>query len=195
MDSTLPSVSGDSYDDLTDETTPKSMIAQSGTREHVRSLGSATDITYYGVTLTVWTHADRGRATTLKTLKSRNAGNRPGVESLKTTPVMPLREKARSTSVPWTMPDAESEAGMASYIVDDSLLDVERERSMLRPMLPVRSSDVDLFVEDTRPVFQDDGDIFWLPVGLTILSRHPIYDVMQDYLRLSVCASLFLMTC
>lgn len=173
-----------------------SMISQSGDGGHVRSMSSATDITYHGVTLTVWTHAEGARTVTLKAVKSRMQESKTGFDSLRSNPVIAPRRTGQRSALPWSVSGAANDGDVGSEIGSVSEYISGSGRQGVRGFLRDKPS------EEAMGMFQDSGDIFWMPYAITLgtspkpiiaelaVSRHPIYDVMQDYLRLSVRRSL-----
>ncbi|OCF58670.1 hypothetical protein L486_03160 [Kwoniella mangroviensis CBS 10435] len=166
---------------------------------------SATELTFHGVTLTVWTHADRDRAVQLKTIKMRAERAKLGQGSLNS--VNPLAQQQRKGS---TAPSegkkggtkrgslqymmgrnqsegditgtSETETGMSDSDLEGPL----GRRAMIRnTMNSDRLSTVDSVPEDVAAAYDEASDIFWMPYAITLVSRFPIYDFLQDYLRLS----------
>nr|XP_031858204.1 uncharacterized protein CI109_006347 [Kwoniella shandongensis]KAA5525276.1 hypothetical protein CI109_006347 [Kwoniella shandongensis] len=148
-------------------------------------------ITFYGVTLTVWTHADRDRSIQLKGIKTRYERAKLAQDSLhsmgrkaSTTPRGGAggREKRR-TSLGFLMgrnrseSDFETETGMSDSDLEGG--------PMRRSGKGDRLSTVDSVTEDVAMAFDESSDIFWMPYAITMVSRFPIYDILQDYLRLS----------
>ncbi|WVQ75890.1 hypothetical protein IAR50_005524 [Cryptococcus sp. DSM 104548] len=167
-----------------------------------KSMASATELTYYGVTLTVYSHADKDRALQLKVIKSRsdrlklgtqnslNSMNPvspnyhpPGTRKASTTSDRKQRGRRhlghvlRNASEGDVTLGSETETG-----VSDS--DMEGPLSRRR-WAGDRLSVVESVPEDVRAVFDEQNDVFWMPYAITIVSRFPIYDTLQDYLRLS----------
>nr|GAT44186.1 predicted protein [Mycena chlorophos] len=142
---------------------------------------SASTVTYHGVCLTVWSHADAERSTairrTLEAGRSRKESSQSAAASrLKNLradanddPSLVARRRARrGTRGPWTdvETDGETDAGGASeseYEVASTVGHGPGESTLFLP-----------------------GDtVFWLPYALTLVSKHPVYDLMRDYLTLS----------
>ncbi len=168
-------------------------MTQAAQGQHVRS-SSNRDITFHGVTLTVWTHAESTRAATLKAVKARMNDSKTGFDSLRSNPVIPPRSTSQRSAMPWAMHSAASETDLASEILSESEADGPLERRMMAGIVAG-----DFQTDDMTGILNDGGEIFWMPYAVTLgtfhsrigltcsVSRHPIYDVMQDYLRLSVC--------
>ncbi|WVQ69409.1 uncharacterized protein L199_007626 [Kwoniella botswanensis] len=166
---------------------------------------SATELTFYGVTLTVWTHADRDRAVQLKSIKMRAERAKLGQGSLNS--INPLAQHQRKSS---TAPSegkkggtkrgslqymmgrnqsegditgtSETETGMSDSDLEGPL---GRRAMMRNTMNSDRLSTVDSVPEDVAAAYDEASDIFWMPYAITLVSRFPIYDFLQDYLRLS----------
>ncbi|KAF7306924.1 DENN domain-containing protein [Mycena indigotica] len=139
-------------------------------------------VTYHGVCLTVWSHADAERSTairrTLEAGRSRKESAQSAVASrLKTLradvagedPSLVARRRVRrGTRGPWTDvdTDGETDAGGAS--------ESEYEVASTAGHGPGEST-----------LFLPGDTVFWLPYALTLVSKHPVYDLMRDYLTLS----------
>ncbi|KAF8274091.1 hypothetical protein EI94DRAFT_1768939 [Lactarius quietus] len=116
-------------------------------------------ITYHGVCLTVWSHADA----------ERSAAIRRTLEANRSHPTLQARRNSkRSGRGPW-VPNGATTDG-------ETDLDGETDGG-------VSESDYEL-AADKHAVPPGDA-VFWLPYALTLVSRHPIYDLMRDYLTLS----------
>ncbi|WWC59598.1 uncharacterized protein I303_102156 [Kwoniella dejecticola CBS 10117] len=181
-----------------------SLHLQARGNPNVRNTASATELTFYGVTLTVWTHADRDRAVQLKTIKMRAERAKLGQGSLNS--INPLAQQKRNGS---TAPSetgkkgtkreslhymmgknqsegditgtSETETGMSDSDLEGPL----GRRGIRATMQSDRLSTVDSVPEDAAAAYDEASDIFWMPYAITMVSRFPIYDFLQDYLRLS----------
>ncbi|EPQ60637.1 hypothetical protein GLOTRDRAFT_68450 [Gloeophyllum trabeum ATCC 11539] len=160
--------------------------------------GTGATVTYHGVCLTVWSHADAERTAAIRrTLESGNANSsRSRKESaqslvaarlkslradLGADPTMQARRRAkRSARSPWAGANTDGETD-----IDGDM--TEGEGAM---------SESDFEVASTvnghaghgpgeSTLFLPGDTVFWLPYALTLVSRHPIYDLMRDYLTLS----------
>ncbi|WRT64656.1 uncharacterized protein IL334_001590 [Kwoniella shivajii] len=166
---------------------------------NIRNTASATELTYYGVTLTVWTHADRDRAVQLKTIKMRAERARLGQGSLSS--ISPLAGKKGSTapsekrgtkrgSLHYMMGKNQSEGDITASETETGMSDSDLEgplgrRGIKSALVADRLSTVDSVPEDAAAAYDEASDIFWMPYAITMVSRFPIYDFLQDYLRLS----------
>ncbi|WWD07517.1 hypothetical protein V865_005618 [Kwoniella europaea PYCC6329] len=166
---------------------------------------SATELTFHGVTLTVWTHADRDRAVQLKTIKMRADRAKLGQGSLNS--INPLAQQQRKGSTaPGEGKKGGTKRGSLQYMMgrnqsegditgtsetETGMSDSDLEgplgrRAMIRnTMNSDRLSTVDSVPEDVAAAYDEASDIFWMPYAITLVSRFPIYDFLQDYLRLS----------
>ncbi|WWC86768.1 uncharacterized protein L201_001647 [Kwoniella dendrophila CBS 6074] len=163
---------------------------------------SPTELTYYGVTLTVWTHADRERALQLKTIKMRNDRIKLGQGSLNSispnkkgssTPSENIGGGKKGTkrgSLHYMISKNQSEGDItASSETETGMSDSDLEGPLGRRGFiggnKTRLSTVDSVPEDVAAAYDEASDIFWMPYAITMVSRFPIYDLLQDYLRLS----------
>lgn len=175
--------------------------ASSSTATVNKAVASAPELSFYGVTLTVWTHADKNRAVQLKAMKSRsdrielgaqnslNAMNpvspsyhRAGQRKASTTPDKKgtrrsLGHVLRNQSEADTTIGSETETGMSDSDMEGP---TDRRRGWMD-----RLSVVESVPEDVKAVFDEQIDVFWMPYAITLVSRYPIYDTLQDYLGLS----------
>ncbi|KIY71624.1 hypothetical protein CYLTODRAFT_441142 [Cylindrobasidium torrendii FP15055 ss-10] len=148
-------------------------------------------ITYYGVCLTVWSHADTERSTairrTLEAGRSRkesaqsvvasrlknlraDAGTLGAGSSSDHDPTLQARRNAkRSSRGPWGDGDTDAETDN-----DGAVSESDFEVASTVGHTPGEST-----------LFLPGDTVFWLPYALTLVSRHPVYDLMRDYLTLS----------
>ncbi|QRV76710.1 DENN (AEX-3) domain protein [Ceratobasidium sp. AG-Ba] len=129
-------------------------------------------ITYHGVCLTVWSHADEERSLAIRRALESAARSRRGSGASvgTTTPTTPVRRTKGSNNGPagpWT--DAE-ESETDAFSMSESDADV------------MNPNGVGMGASN---LFLPQNTVFWLPYALTLVSRHPIYDLMRDYLTLS----------
>ncbi|KAF5355625.1 hypothetical protein D9756_003768 [Leucocoprinus leucothites] len=145
-------------------------------------------VTYYGVCLTVWSHADAERsnairrtleagrsrkesaqsmvASRLKNLRADISGN---VSDTQDPTVQARRHAKKSARGPWG--DAETD------------VETENDGGISESDFEVASTVGHGPGEST--LFLPGDTVFWLPYALTLVSRHPVYDLMRDYLTLS----------
>ncbi|KAG8969069.1 hypothetical protein FRC05_001222 [Tulasnella sp. 425] len=139
---------------------------------------------YHGVCLTVWSHADEERTAAIRrTLETaayaRSRTHKVSMSSMATS-IAPsvatstgrsangTANRPRKRSMPWSgteMDESETDAGAMT----------ESEADF--------SGNADGAGAST--LFLPQNTVFWLPYALTLVSRHPIYDLMRDYLTLS----------
>ncbi|KAG0708851.1 DENN domain-containing protein [Suillus ampliporus] len=150
--------------------------------------GSGATVTYHGVCLTVWSHADAERSSAIRRTLEAGRVRKESAQSLVATRLRALRSanppgssgdparrgNKKSFKGPWSGTDgetdgegAETDAGAAS----ESDYDV--------------ASTVGGHGPGESTLFLPGDTVFWLPYALTLVSRHPIYDLMRDYLTLS----------
>ncbi|CAL1695802.1 unnamed protein product [Somion occarium] len=152
--------------------------------------GNANNITYHGVCLTVWSHADAERTAairrTLEASRARKESGQSLVSRAKSShsvssvdPSAQARRRARmGAKGPWgagtdaetDMDGAETDADVDGGAVSESDFEV--------------ASTVGHGPGEST-LFLPGDTVFWLPYALTLVSRYPIYDLMRDYLTLS----------
>ncbi|KIO33535.1 hypothetical protein M407DRAFT_3872 [Tulasnella calospora MUT 4182] len=139
---------------------------------------------YHGVCLTVWSHADEERTAAIRrTLETaayaRSRTHKVSMSSMATSIAPSVAtstgrstngksNRPRKRSMPWSgteMDESETDAGAMT----------ESEADF--------SGNADGAGAST--LFLPQNTVFWLPYALTLVSRHPIYDLMRDYLTLS----------
>ncbi|TXT13185.1 hypothetical protein VHUM_01586 [Vanrija humicola] len=151
-------------------------------QEHLRGTTYGSDLVFHGVTLTVWSHADKERAAKLKIFKQRTA-SRPRADSLLSEAA--AREKARrrrvQTKTPWSA-SGKGKGAPSDYTATDTELTGVSDSDLETTFT---NDPTEYSVGDAAQAFGESSDVFWMPYALTLVSRYPIYDVMQDYLRLS----------
>ena len=159
-------------------TTTDDQTDQSRTRENVRTLTSAAVINFYGVTLTVWTHADSTRTAMLKAVKARSKQTRSGFGSLRSDPVVLPRSATtadngtrRRDPLPWTMGGTASETDFTGTETETGLSESDPEttnRRGPRGIYGKMPSAVDSILEETAAVLDDAGDVYWMPYAITL---------------------------
>lgn len=154
--------------------------------------GPNGNVTYHGVCLTVWSHADAERSAairrTLEAARSRKesaqsvlasrlkslrgeAGGLMGSKSDIGDPTTQARRRSKKSSRgPWTDADTDGET--------------EGEGGLSESEYEVAST-AGGHGPGESTLFLPGDTVFWLPYALTLVSRHPIYDLMRDYLTLS----------
>ncbi|BEI89114.1 uncharacterized protein CcaverHIS019_0204760 [Cutaneotrichosporon cavernicola] len=143
-------------------------------QEHLRGTTHGSDLVFYGVTLTVWSHADKERAIRLSQFKQRSQRLRNESATSESIKKDALRRRGKT---PWIQP----KKGVTSdYTASDTgFSDSDLETTF------TSTYDADYSADGMSAAYGEATDVFWLPYALTLVSRYPIYDAMQDYLRLS----------
>ncbi|KAJ7125580.1 AEX-3 domain-containing protein [Mycena crocata] len=143
---------------------------------------TSSTVAYHGVCLTVWSHADAERSNAIRrtleagrsrkesaqsVVASRIKSLRADAASDPTDPTLQARRNAKKNRGPWG--DAETDAE-----TDGAASESEFEGASTVGHGPGEST-----------LFLPGDTVFWLPYALTLVSRHPVYDLMRDYLTLS----------
>ncbi|TIA88949.1 hypothetical protein E3P81_03195 [Wallemia ichthyophaga] len=146
--------------------------------------------TYYGVVLQTWSHADPGRAHAIrKALSSRQRR----AESLSQASTTDKREDLMQKRLNVNGNGGTDEASRNSD--NEDYEDAEDDTATVGDTTDILSD-----VNDALPsqvgaglAYEDapltgavpEETLFWLPYSLTLVSTHPIYDVLADYLSIS----------
>ncbi|TRM66313.1 AEX-3 domain-containing protein [Schizophyllum amplum] len=141
-------------------------------------------VTYHGVCLTVWSHADAERSNAIRrtleagrsrkesALSARLKNLRADINTDGADPRLQARRTQRKSSRgPWGG-DGETDA------------ETEADGAMSESDFEVAST-VGGHGPGESTLFLPGDTVFWLPYALTLVSRHPVYDLMRDYLTLS----------
>ncbi|KAG9314368.1 DENN domain-containing protein [Chiua virens] len=154
-------------------------------------VGSSGTITYHGVCLTVWSHADAERSAAIRRTLEAGRVRKESAQSLVASRLKVLRSSIghgstgnsagepsrrvgkRSARGPWPGTDGETdgEGAETDAAISESDFDV--------------ASTVGGHGPGESTLFLPGDTVFWLPYALSLVSRHPIYDLMRDYLTLS----------
>jgi nicotinamide N-methyltransferase len=143
----------------------------------IRNSSSPTEIAYHGVTLTVWTHADPYRSGILKEIKARAQASKNPLDSLHSTPLPSTLGAKRSNAnsmrgkrtLPWGLSRQQSETDMTASETEGGMSDSDMEGPLgRRAMRGVGLSVVDCLPEDAAAVFEDGGDVYWMPYAITM---------------------------
>jgi hypothetical protein len=184
-----------------------------------RAIRESSEITYYGVTVLTWYHADEKRHEALKRIQaSAMADDRSqrgaSMRSYRSDQAYGLlgqdtyeKPKPRRLKLPWSTrastdptPQSPSEADVLTDRELDSMSPLIRLGIKIRKGPPKIKQYVQLQQEDYEPKVLEGGNVFWVPVAHTLgkhsvssqdtaynlVSRHPIYDALLDFLRLDV---------
>ncbi|THH21551.1 hypothetical protein EW146_g15 [Bondarzewia mesenterica] len=155
--------------------------------------GPGSTVTYHGVCLTVWSHADAERSAAIRRTLEAGRSRKESAQSLVTARLKNLRADAagasgadptlqarrsarRSARGPWGANGLSTDA--------DTDMDVETDGAMSESDFEVAST-VNGHNPGESTLFLPGDTVFWLPYALTLVSRHPVYDLMRDYLTLS----------
>ncbi|KAF9229287.1 hypothetical protein BS17DRAFT_771267 [Gyrodon lividus] len=156
------------------------------------SVGGSGTVTYHGVCLTVWSHADAERSAAIRRTLEAGRARKESAQSLVASRLKVLRSSVghgsagtshnepgrrlakRSGRGPWAGTDGETDGEGAETdagAISESDFDV--------------ASTVGGHGPGESTLFLPGDTVFWLPYALSLVSRHPIYDLMRDYLTLS----------
>ncbi|KAH0838307.1 DENN domain-containing protein [Lanmaoa asiatica] len=155
-------------------------------------VGGGGTITYHGVCLTVWSHADAERSAAIRRTLEAGRVRKESAQSLVASRLKVLRSSIghgsttnspgessrrvgkRGARGPWPGTDGETDGEGAETdagAISESDFDV--------------ASTVGGHGPGESTLFLPGDTVFWLPYALSLVSRHPIYDLMRDYLTLS----------
>lgn len=178
-------------------------------KQAAAGVGGSGTITYHGVCLTVWSHADAERSAAIRRTLEAGRVRKESAQSLVASRLKVLRSSVgpgstgnstgescrrvgkRSTRGPWPGTDGETDGEGAETdagAISESDFDV--------------ASTVGGHGPGESTLFLPGDTVFWLPYALceclyrstsaflirpltALVSRHPIYDLMRDYLTLS----------
>ncbi|KAG5647987.1 hypothetical protein DXG03_007021 [Asterophora parasitica] len=162
-------------------------VANSNANDINPSAGST--VAYHGVCLTVWSHADAERSSAIRRTLEAGRSRKESAQSIVASRLKSLRAEVSGTTSegpdptlqarrttkknargPWG--DAETDGG-----------ETEADGAMSESDFEVASTIGHGPGEST--LFLPGDTVFWLPYALTLVSRHPVYDLMRDYLTLS----------
>ena len=185
-----------------------------GSTSRVDQLGTGGDsathdapgstITYHGVCLTVWSHADAERSAAIRRTLEANRSRKESAQSLVTARLKSLRADAQDPTLQARRNSKRSGRGpwAANGVTTDGETDLDGETDG-----GVSESDYEVGSRQSHnpgesTLFLPGDAVFWLPYALSkflirfllnltnnsysaLVSRHPIYDLMRDYLTLS----------
>jgi nicotinamide N-methyltransferase len=143
--------------------------------------------TYYGVCLTVWSHADAERTAAIRrALDGQGRARKESAHSLRAARLKVMRAQAGagSSSVApkrrqrrYSDAETDPEGGMETEADGGGISESEYGGDA--------ASTVNGHAPGESTVFLPGDAVFWLPYALTLVSRFPVYDLMRDYLTLS----------
>jgi hypothetical protein len=137
---------------------PPGIVPPAG-QEHLRGTTSSSDLVFYGVTLTVWSHADKDRSNKLRDFKRRQR-----VDSVLSETAARERANRRRNKTPWmpmNMTGRKSGAASDYTASETGMSDSDLETTFT-------TTDVDYSVGDMSPAYGENCDVFWLPYALTL---------------------------
>ncbi|KAI0361598.1 hypothetical protein OH77DRAFT_1469410 [Trametes cingulata] len=156
-------------------------------------IGNGTNngqITYHGVCLTVWSHADAERTAAIRRTLEAGRARKESAQSLVASRMRRHASDATSGGDPASQ--ARRRAKMSSRGPWGAGTDAETDLDPETDGEGGAVSESDYDVASTvghgpgeSTLFLPGDTVFWLPYALTLVSRFPIYDLMRDYLTLS----------
>lgn len=149
---------------------------------------SGNTVTYHGVCLTVWSHADTERSNAIRRTLEAGRSRKESAQSVVASRLKNLRaDISGSTSDgpdPSTQARRSAKKGARGPWVDaETDAETEGDGGMSESDFEIASTIGHGPGEST--LFLPGDTVFWLPYALTLVSRHPVYDLMRDYLTLS----------
>ncbi|KAK0506225.1 DENN domain-containing protein [Armillaria luteobubalina] len=166
-----------------------------GHAAHNQAATSPTDTTsksntvaYHGVCLTVWSHADAERSTAIRRTLEAGRSRKESAQSLVASRIKNLRADAAGLGGSDIDPSVQArrsarKSARGPWADADTDGETEGEGAMSESDFEVASTVGHGPGEST--LFLPGDTVFWLPYALTLVSRHPVYDLMRDYLTLS----------
>ncbi|EIN13751.1 hypothetical protein PUNSTDRAFT_59127, partial [Punctularia strigosozonata HHB-11173 SS5] len=147
--------------------------------------GGANGVTYYGVCLTVWSHADAERTAAIRRTLEGGRARKESAQSVRAQRLKALRgdNGALSADPASQARRRQKRVGRGPWGNGETDTETEGEGMLSESEYEVASTVGHAPGEST--VFLPGDAVFWLPYALTLVSRHPIYDLMRDYLTLS----------
>ncbi|KAL0951192.1 hypothetical protein HGRIS_007920 [Hohenbuehelia grisea] len=145
-------------------------------------------VTYHGVCLTVWSHADAERSNAIRRTLEAGRSRKESAQSLVASRLKSLRQDAGSADAG---PDPTSQARRnARKSARGPWADAETDGAETEGEGAMSESDFEIASTvghgpGESTLFLPGDTVFWLPYALTLVSRHPVYDLMRDYLTLS----------
>ncbi|KAJ7487595.1 DENN domain-containing protein [Mycena galericulata] len=139
-------------------------------------------VTYHGVCLTVWSHADAERSNAIRRTLEAGRSRKESAQSLVANRIKSLRADASDSNDPSLLARRHTKKG-ARGPWGDAETDAETDGAASESEFEGASTVGHGPGEST--LFLPGDTVFWLPYALTLVSRHPVYDLMRDYLTLS----------
>ncbi|EJD47768.1 hypothetical protein AURDEDRAFT_113372 [Auricularia subglabra TFB-10046 SS5] len=155
---------------------------------------NANTVTYHGVCLTVWSHADEERSAAIRRAleqrtrkaSSQTLPNAPAPRRLQHKPSNASASSIDGGSVPVPVPRVRTRSSRhGPWSGTEAETDAETDGGMASESEYEFGGGAERSVVGESTLFLPQDTVFWLPYALTLVSRHPIYDLMRDYLTLS----------
>lgn len=126
-------------------------------QEHLRGTTHSSDLVFYGVTLTVWSHADKERAIRLKEFKQRTQRARNESATSESIKKEALRRRGKT---PWLPP---KKGATSDYTASETgFSDSDLETTF------TSTYDADYSADGLSAAYGEATDVFWLPYALTL---------------------------
>lgn len=133
-------------------------------QDELRGAVHASDLVFYGVTLTVWSHVDKARTAKLKEFKQRTGQSRLRNDSAFSDSLAKDSQVGRRRKTTWKKSKSNAPTDYTTSDVGMSDSDIETTYTSL--------VDGDISNSDVMPAYGgDSSDVFWLPYALTLGKR------------------------
>ncbi|KAJ6604647.1 DENN domain-containing protein [Mycena vulgaris] len=145
----------------------------------------ASTVAYHGVCLTVWSHADAERSSAIRRTLEAGRSRKESAQSVVASRIKSLRADASDPSDPTLLARRYTKKGARGPWADAET-DAETDGGGASESEFEGASTIGGGIGPGESTLFLPGDtVFWLPYALTLVSRHPVYDLMRDYLTLS----------
>ncbi|KAF8974034.1 AEX-3 domain-containing protein [Flammula alnicola] len=149
---------------------------------------TSNTVAYYGVCLTVWSHADAERSNAIRRTLEAGRSRKESAQSAVTARLKNLRADISGSASDTQDPTSQARrnakrSSRGPWADTETDGETEAEGAMSESDFEVASTVGHGPGEST--LFLPGDTVFWLPYALTLVSRHPVYDLMRDYLTLS----------
>lgn len=172
--STLVAMSSQRQSAVDTDFKPPGAVPPAG-QEQLRGTTSSSDLVFYGVTLTIWSHADKDRSTKLKDFKLR----RIRADSALSETAAKERAARRRGKTPWLPMAAKRTGGASDYTASETgMSDSDLDTTFT-------ATELDYSMGDVSPAYGGDCDVFWLPYALTIGESSNVFRSRQCLATLS----------
>ncbi|KAJ7783780.1 AEX-3 domain-containing protein [Mycena maculata] len=150
-------------------------------RNQPDAAAASSTVTYHGVCLTVWSHADAERSNAIRRTLEAGRSRKESAQSLVANRIKSLRADAASDPTDPTLLARRHAKKGARGPWTDVETDAETDGAASESEFEAAST----HGPGESTLFLPGDTVFWLPYALTLVSRHPVYDLMRDYLTLS----------